>query len=307
MTRVIAYFIPRLLSLLLIVTLTFLLMKFLPGDPFNYEKALPKEIEKALKNHYGLNDPLLSQYLRYIKSLVLFDLGPSFRYENQTVNQIIKSGFPVSALLGLCALSLGVGGGILLGSLSACFHRSWPDFLILALTALSISIPSFILGTLMQYFLGLKLGLLPIARWGTFSHLVMPALALAAMPCAFIARLTRTSIIDTLKQDFIRTARMKGVSEINILFKHVLRNSLLPVVTYLGPLTSNILVGSFVVEKIFAIPGLGQEFVNSVLNRDYTLIMGLTVFYSLLLLIALFVVDILYCLLDPRMRRSVFA
>jgi len=291
------------MALFAVVTLTFLMMKSLPGDPFNAEQALPKEIHHALREHYGLNDPWLIQYGRYLKGILTWDLGPSFRYKDRTVNKIIAESFPISATLGATALLLALSIGILGGTAAALLHGRREETLILIALALGISVPSFILGTLLQYFVALKWGLLPLARWGSFSHVILPALALAAMPSAFIARLVRSNLIETLQQDYIRTARIKGLSETRILVVHALRNALLPVVTYLGPLTANILVGSFVIEKIFAIPGLGQWFVNSVLNRDYTVIMGLTVFYSLILLSATTLVDFAYGLLDPRLRR----
>jgi oligopeptide transport system permease protein len=298
------YLWPRLLALLAIITLTFTLMKVLPGDPFTDEQALPASIHQALRTHYGLEDPWLTQYVRYLKRIVTWDLGPSFRYKDQTVNEMIAEGFPVSALLGLEALVLALTLGITLGAFSAFYPHRWPDVGAFCLIALAISVPSFILGALLQYVFALKWGLLPVARWGTFSHSILPALALAALPCAFIARLVRANLSEVLKQDYIRTARAKGLSETRILFVHALRNAVLPVVSYLGPLSANVLLGSFVVEKIYAIPGLGQSFVNSVLNRDYTVIMGCTVFYSVIMLTLLLVVDLVYCLIDPRLRRS---
>lgn len=297
--------ISRLVALLAIITLTFLLMKILPGDPFNQEQALPKEIHKALRKHYGLDDPWHLQYVNYLKAVATWNLGPSFRYKDQTVNQIIQQGFPISATLGIEAFFLALSTGLLLGTLAALYHRQWQETLILIFSALGISLPSFLLASLLQYYFALKWGWFPIARWGGFIHTILPALALAALPSAFIARLIRTNLIEVLKQDFIRTARTKGLSETRIILAHALPNALLPVVSYLGPLTANILVGSFIVEKIFAIPGLGQWFVNSVLNRDYTMIMGSTVFYSFILLTTLVLVDIAYTILDPRVRKKV--
>ena len=293
----------RLIALFVIITLTFALMKALPGDPFSDEKALPKEIHAALRKHYGLDDPWYQQYSRYVTSILRWDLGPSFRY-NRTVNEIINEGFPVSAMLGMEALLLAICGGVLLGTLSAIHKGRWQDHAVLLFAALCISVPSFLLGSLLQYILGLKWGLFPIARWGSFWHTILPALSLAALPCAFITRLTRVNLIEVLKQDYIKTARAKGMSEGRIIIVHALRNALLPVLTYLGPLTTNILVGSFVVEKIFAIPGLGQWFVNSVLNRDYTVIMGTTVFFSLILMVLVFSVDLAYGWLDPRIKAA---
>jgi oligopeptide transport system permease protein len=292
----------RVLTLWVIVSLTFLLMQILPGDPFQAEQALPKEIHEALRKHYGLEDPLIQQYWRYVKALLKWDLGPSLIYKERTVNDIINEGFPVSAKLGLEALFLAIAAGILIGAVGAIYKGKWQDGCVLLIGALGISMPSFILASFLQYGLGFKLTLFPIARWGTFMHTVLPAISVAALPAAFIARMTRSNLTEVLEQDYIKTARSKGISEGRILWVHAMRNALLPVITYLGPLTANILVGSFVVEKIFAIPGLGQWFVNSVSNRDYTVIMGLTVFYSLILLGMVLLVDIAYRYLDPRVK-----
>jgi oligopeptide transport system permease protein len=294
----------RLTALFLVITLTFALMKCLPGDPFNHEQALPTEIHEALRTHYGLNDPWYVQYGRYLKNILTWDLGPSFRFKDRTVNEIICTNFPVSALLGIESLLLALGIGVSVGVVSARFANSWTDKTILLGMTLAVSLPSFILGSLLQYCLGLKLGFFPIARWESFAHSILPALSLAAFPAAFITKMVRSGLIETMQQPYIRTARAKGVSEIKIAAIHALKNALLPVVSYLGPLFANILVGSFIVEKIFAIPGLGQWFVNSVLNRDYTVIMGITVFYSFILLGAIALVDLIYVQLDPRLERK---
>lgn len=290
------------MALWVIITLTFILMQSLPGDPFYAEQALPQQIHEALRKHYGLDDPWYSQYLRYLKSIVQWDFGPSFRYKDRSVNDIIKEGFPVSAALGLEALALAISTGILLGTWSALNRHKWQDGTAMLIGAIGISVPSFILATLLQYFLSYRLGLFPVARWGSFVHTILPAISLAALPAAFIARMTRSNMIEVLKQDYIKAARAKGLSEPRIVCVHALRNALLPVLSYLGPLTANILTGSFVVEKIFAIPGLGQWFVNSVANRDYTVIMGTTVFYSIILLGTILLVDIAYGYLDPRIK-----
>ena len=294
----------RALTLFLVVSLTFVLMKGLPGDPFNQEQALPHEIYTALRKHHGLDDPLWVQYGRYLKQALTFDFGPSFRYKDRTVTQIIQTGFPVSATIGVGVLAIALLGGITLGAWAALREKKWQDPFVLGTTALCMALPSFVLGALLQFLVGLKLGWLPVARWGTFAHLILPALALALIPMAFIARLMRTSLLEVYKQDFIRTARIKGLSEQRILWCHALRNALLPIISYAGPLAANILVGSFAVESLFAIPGLGASFVTSVLNRDYTVIMGLTIFYSLVLLAMLALCDLLMALLDPRLHRK---
>lgn len=291
-------------SLFVIVSATFFLMKSIPGDPFSQERGMPPEILEALKEHYGLNDPWYVQYGRYLYSVVTWDLGPSFKYKGRTVNAIIHEGFPVSLALGSVSLLLALGMGVLLGTLAAMHRNRWQDYLAMLIAIIGISVPSFILATLLQYIFALKLGWFPVARWGTWQHMVLPAIALAALPTAFIARLTRSNMLEVLQMDYINTARAKGIAQWRVITRHALRNALLPVISYLGQLTVNILVGSFIIEKIFGIPGLGQWFVTSVSNRDYTVIMGTTVFYSIILLTAIFLVDILYVVIDPRIRTN---
>jgi oligopeptide transport system permease protein len=290
------------LSLFTVATLTFFLMVSIPGDPFIQEKAVPEEILKAMYKHYGLDQPLYVQYGRYLKGLITWDLGPSFKYEGRTVSEIIEEGFPVSAILGLEALALSLIGGITVGAIAAFNHLRLKDHLMMSLAVLGISVPSFLLASFLQYFLAMQLDLLPVARWGSFAQTIMPAISLAAFPLAYIARLTRSNMIEVMNQDYILTAKSKGLSSFQILSRHILRNALLPVVTYLGPLTAAILTGSFAVEKIFGIPGLGQWFVMSITNRDYTVIMGTTMFWSALLLFMVFISDLLYCLIDPRIK-----
>jgi oligopeptide transport system permease protein len=289
-------------SLFAVATLTFALMQAIPGDPFTEEKAVPEEILKAMYHHYGLDLPWYQQYLRYMKGLITWDLGPSFKYQGRTVTEIIKEGFPVSMVLGVEALAISIFAGISLGSLSALKHGKWQDRLMMVIAVLGISVPSFILATFLQYLFGMKLDWLPVARWGTVSHSILPALSLAALPMAFIARLTRSNMVEIMQQDYIHTAKSKGLNSFSIIYRHCLRNALLPIITYLGPLTTAILTGSFAVEKIFGIPGLGQWFVMSITNRDYTVIMGTTVFYSAILMVSVFIVDILYTVIDPRIK-----
>lgn len=287
-------------SLFLITVATFFLMHTIPGDPFMQDKAIPEEILKSMRAYYGLDQPLYVQFFNYLDGVIHGNLGPSFKYEGRTVNDIIRSGFPISCYLGLETLIISVFGGIFLGSIAALKFRSLADYLTMVIAVIGISVPSFILATFLQYLLAMKLSLLPVARWGSFSHTIMPALALSALPLAFIARLTRSNMIEVLQQDYIQTARSKGLSSYQIILKHVLRNSILPVVTFIGPLTASIMTGSFAIEKIFGIPGLGQWFVLSITNRDYTVIMGLTLFYSAILLLSVFIIDLVYCLIDPR-------
>lgn len=296
--------ISNLLALFLIISITFFLMKAIPGDPFTSEKALPKEILDSLRDHYHLDDPWYTQYGHYLKSVVSLDLGPSFKYKGRTVNEIIQSGFPVSATLGIEALLISLSLGLLFGTLAALKRNHWQDYLSMIFSVLGISVPSFIMAAFLQYLLAIKLDLFPVARWGSFSQSILPAISLAALPTAFIARLIRASMVEVLTMDYIKTARSKGLFERQVIFGHALRNAILPVITYLGTLTTNILTGSFVIEKIFGIPGLGQWFVNSIANRDYTVIMGITVFYGFLMLSTIFLVDILYSFIDPRIKMG---
>ncbi len=290
------------LSLFLVATITFFLMQAAPGDPFMQEQAIPEEIMRSMYAHYGLDQPWYVQYVKYLKGLVTWNLGPSFKYEGRTVNDIIREGFPVSLVLGLQAIAISLFSGVVLGTIAAVKRSRWQDLVAMVIAVIGISIPNFIMATFLQYLFAMKLDLFPVARWGSLAHSVLPAFSLAALPTAFIARLTRTNVVEVLEQDYIQTARSKGLSIRKVVIKHVLKNSLLPVITYLAPLCSTILTGSFIVEKIFGIPGLGGWFVTSITNRDYTVIMGVTVFYSALLMLCILVVDILYTFLDPRIK-----
>jgi oligopeptide transport system permease protein len=277
-------------------------MHAIPGSPFTTDEGVPEEIIRAMERHYHLDDPLLIQYKNYLKGLMSWDFGPSFKYQGRSATSIISDGLPVSLTLGAEALFLALSMGILLGSVAALKRNGWQDVSCMIAAVVGISVPSFIMATFLQYIFSMQLDLLPVARWGGISHAILPALALSAMPTAFLARLTRANMVEVLQQDFILTARSKGLNAWRILFKHVLRNTLIPIVTFIGPLTASVLTGSFVVERIFGIPGLGQWFVMSVQNRDYTVIMALTIFYSALLMLCVFIVDILYCLIDPRIK-----
>ncbi|WP_134698893.1 ABC transporter permease [Ammoniphilus sp. YIM 78166] len=292
------------ISLFLIVSATFFLMKAIPGDPFTSEKSVPKEILESMKEHYGLNDPLHIQYVKYLGSVATWDLGPSFKYKARTVNDIINDGFPVSFTLGLSALLIAVSFGLVLGVIAALYHNKWQDYTAMVIAVLGISVPSFILATFLQYVFAMKLGWFPVARWGTLQQVVLPAFALSALPMAFIARLTRSNMLEVLAQDYIKTAKSKGMSKFTTTYRHALRNALMPVITYLGPLSASILTGTFVIERIFGIPGLGSHFVTSIGNRDYTVIMGTTVFYSIILLFMILLVDLAYGIIDPRIKLS---
>lgn len=302
------YFVRKLFSLVttlfLVSTITFFLMHSIPGDPFLQDKAIPEEILAAMNHHYGLDQPLYIQYWKFIQGALHGDLGPSFRYEGRQVTEIISEGFPISLTLGLEALAVAIPFGIALGSWAAWKRGKWADHLAIIVAIIWISVPSFILATFLQYLLAMKLKLFPIARWGTFLHTVLPVLSLAALPTAVIARLTRSNTIEVLTQDYLLTAKSKGLSSFVIFRRHLLRNSLLPVISYLGPMSAAIFTGSFAVEKIFGIPGMGQWFVTSITNRDYTMIMGMTLFYCAFLLGTVFIADLLYRLVDPRISHA---
>lgn len=293
-----------LLSLFIIVTATFFIMRIAPGSPFASEKSLPPEIMENFNEKYGLNDPWYEQYFRYLGQVVQWDFGPSMKYKGQTVNSIISDGFAVSLTLGAEALLIAIGGGILLGIIAALRHNRWQDYSAMVIAVIGISIPSFILAAGLQYILAFKMGLFPIARWESFSSTILPAFALAATPLAMIARLTRSSMLEVMNQDYIKTAKSKGLSARAVTYKHAIRNALLPTITYIGLLFAGIITGSFIIENIFAIPGLGKQFVVSITNRDYSVIMGTTVFYSVILLFSMLILDIVYGFIDPRIKLA---
>lgn len=286
----------------IVITITFFLMHTIPGGPFTAEKSLPPYVLHSIEERYKLNDPLYKQYGDYLCNLVQGDLGPSFKYPGRSVNDIIKDGFPVSFKLGIEAILIAIIIGIPAGILAGVKKDKWQDRAVNFFTTLGVAVPSFVVAALLIYVLSTKLHLLPAAMWNGWRYEIMPALALSGMPMSFIARLTRSSMLDILSQDYIKTARAKGLSWSKVLIKHALPNSLIPVVTYLGPMTASILTGSFVIETIFAIPGLGQYFVTSIYNRDYTVILGVTIFYSVIVIVLNMVVDLLYPLLDPRIK-----
>lgn len=291
-----------LVSLFFIVTLTFLLMQAAPGGPFASEKKLPPKLEEQMNEAYGLNDPIHVQYIDYLTRIAKWDFGPSFKYVGQSVNDIISRSFPYSLVLGLESILLALSIGVLLGVIAALYHNKFPDYIAMVIAVLGISVPSFVLAAVLQYVFAFKLQVLPIAKFDSFAHTILPAVALAATPLAFIARLMRSSMLEVLSSDYIKTAKAKGLNARVTIYRHGIRNAILPVISYLGPLVTAILTGSFIIETIFAIPGLGREFVTSVTNRDYTVIMGTTVFFAVLLLVSILIVDIIYSLIDPRIK-----
>ena len=302
------YMVTRMFSavivLLAIISITFLLMHAIPGGPFTAEKNIPALVLKNIEEHYKLNDPLWKQYFDYVRNLLSLDLGPSFKYAGRSVNDIIAESFPVSFELGMMSIAVAVFVGIPAGVAAALRQNQWPDYLIMLFATIGVSVPSFVLATILVYVLALQLGLFPAAMWSGIEYAVLPTLALAALPMAFIARLTRSSMLEVLAQDYIKTARAKGLPERTILYRHALKNALIPVVTYIGPMSAAVLTGSFIIESIFAIPGLGRHFVTSIYNRDYTVILGVTVFYSVLVIGLNLLVDLIYPLLDPRIKLA---
>lgn len=301
-----AYLIRRILStiplLLAILFFSFVFMRSAPGGPFDDERSLPPQIEANLQAKYHLDEPLGKQFLRYMGGLLQGDLGPSFKYQARTVNEIIAQSLPVSLTLGGFALAIALAVGVPAGVLGALHHNGIRDYFSMSFSLLGICVPNFILGPLLIMFFSFGLGWLPAGGWGTPSQIILPAITLGAIRAAYVARLARAGMLEVIHQDFIRTARAKGLRERVVVGKHALRVAILPVLSYLGPATASILVGSVVVERIFNIPGLGSFFVNSALNRDYTMAMGTVLLYSALLITLNLLVDILYAVVDPRVE-----
>ncbi|QVK18736.1 ABC transporter permease [Mycoplasmatota bacterium] len=295
-------FLSVIITLLVISFLTFVLMHLAPGNPFLSEKGLDPDVLEALNKRYGLDDHLIVQYFNYLKGLVQWDFGVSFKLKGMTVERMIKDGFKPTALVGFYGCILIVLLGIPLGIISALKHNKFIDRFSMFISVIGVTIPGFVFATLYLYVFSAKLGWAPPFGVGTFKHYIGPALCISFFSLAFVTRLTRTSMLEVLQQDYIRTARAKGLSNFKVLYKHALRNAVIPVVTYIGPMIAAILTGSFVIEKVFAIPGIGSYYTESVSNRDYTLIMGMTMFYAVFLVIAVFIVDILYAVIDPRIK-----
>ncbi|TQS72175.1 ABC transporter permease [Ornithinibacillus gellani] len=291
-----------LVTLWIIITLTFILMVSVPGSPFNSESSSNEIVQANLNKHYNLDQPKYIQYLEYIKSIATFDFGPSISKPHQSVNDLLGRGFPISFELGIISIAVAVLSGIILGIIAALRHNGIIDYLAMGLAVLGISIPNFILATLLIQQLAVNWEIFPVATWSSPAHMVLPVFALATGPMAIIARLTRSTMLEVLTQDYIKMARAKGLSPWKIIIKHALRNALMPVITIMGTLVAGVLTGSFVIEKIFAIPGMGKYFVESINHRDYPVIMGTTVFYSVFLIVMLFLVDIAYGILDPRIK-----
>tara|TARA_B100001964_G_scaffold60175_1_gene68237 strand:+ start:4078 stop:4992 length:915 start_codon:yes stop_codon:yes gene_type:complete len=300
------YFFKRVLHgipvLIVVATLTFIIMRLVPGGPFDEEKKLPPEILANIQAKYHLDQPVITQYLLYLKQLAQGDMGPSYKYIGRDVADIISDTFPVSITLGLLAMLVVVGVGVPAGMWSAYRQNSMVDRVCVFFAMLGVSIPSFVLGTVLVWLMSHKLHWFPPALWEGPRHMTLPALALGAPFTGYIARLTRSAVLEVLASDYIRTARAKGLSESVVLLKHALKNSIYPIVSVIGPLTAGLVTGSFVIEFIFSIPGMGSFFITAVTNRDYPLIMGVTLVYAVLIVLANIMVDIIYMWLDPRVQ-----
>jgi len=289
-------------TLFAVILFTFLLMHAVPGGPFTAERRLPEAVENALIKKYNLDAPLYKQFFDYVKGLLVFDLGPSFKHEGRTVNEFITLGFPLSARLGLLSILFILFLALPLGSISAIKNSKWQDLLIMFFATLGITIPSFVIATALMYVFAFRLGWFPVFGVSSVKGYVLPVIALSGYSLSFVTRLMRSSLLEVMGQDYIRTARAKGVSESGIIVKHAFRNAVIPVVTIMGPTVASLLTGSFVIEKIFALPGMGVHFVTSISNRDYTAIMGITIFYAAILVTMVFIVDIFYVMIDPRIK-----
>lgn len=311
--------------LFVIVTLTFFLIRLAPGGPFDREKAVPEEIKKRIEAYYNLDGPLIGQYADYLADLLRGNLGPSFKNSSYSVNEMIGTSFPVSLELGFYALCIALTAGLILGVIAALRPNTLTDYVPMSLAMVGICVPTFVLGPLLVLFFGLHLHWMPVSGWDPLFevyflsdspkvelHLdtlfnmkkILPSVTLAAMYTAYVARLARGGMLEILANDFIRTARAKGLSETRVVLRHALRGGIAPVVSFLGPAAAGLLSGSFVVETIFQIPGLGRQFVESAFNRDYTMIIGTVLFYATLIIVFNMIVDLLHTWLDPRLRHA---
>jgi oligopeptide transport system permease protein len=303
MKRIINLILSAIFTLLAISFLTFILMRIVPGGPFDSEKSLPPEVLESLNAKFKLNLPWYQQYFDYIYGVFFhFDFGPSIKYIGRTVTEIIQESLPVSLELGAYALAVAITVGIVLGTLAAAFRGTWLDYSSMFIAISGVSLPSFLVAAVSIIFFSVHLQILPAALWDGPEHRILPTLVLGLRPAAIIARLTRSSVLEVLYLDYVRTAKAKGLHPNTVLFVHVLRNALVPVITVLGPLSAQVLTGSFVIEHIFSVPGLASHFIQAVSNRDYPLIMGVTLLYASFLVCINTFVDVVYGIVDPRMR-----
>jgi oligopeptide transport system permease protein len=300
-TRRLLWIIPVLFA---VSVITFLLMHAVPGGPWAREKALPDAVEARLNAQYGLDQPLYEQYGRWAIAFATGDLGPSYRYQDRNVNDIVADGFWVTFQLGIMAFALAVLVGIPLGILAALGHNRWPDYLTTSISILGVTTPSFVLGILLIVFFSVQLGWFPTGGWEGPETWVLPTIALAGFPIAVIARYTRASMLEVTRKDYIRTAHSKGVRNQSVVSRHMIRNALIPVVTILGPTLAFLVTGSFIIERVFNIPGMGQFYLNAISTRDYSLLMAMTMLYAFAVAFLNVVVDVLYAYIDPRIRYS---
>ncbi len=293
-------------TLAIITTATFFLMRQLPGTPFDDEKMrlLSSEQRQEIFTKYGMDQPLLVQYGKYMLNIAKGDLGMSFVYTGQSVRSIILHRMEPSAIVGLQAVLIGLAIGLFLGIIAAYRHNSGIDYVTMIIAVLGVSVPNFVVAALLQYFFGIKWGILPVAFWNSYKHSILPSLALSFGVTAIIARFMRTEMLDVLNQDYMITAKAKGLSPLRILMKHALRNSIIPVVTMLGPIVVNLMTGSLAIENIYSIPGIGSLFVDSIKSNDYSTILGITIFYSAFYIFVVLIIDILYSFIDPRIRLA---
>ena len=295
-------FLSMLITILVITTITFFLMHIVPGDPFSLPRETPPIVRKNLEQKFGLDKPLMTQYLIYLGRIIRGDFGISMKYEGQSVIGKVVKGMPNSALIGLGGVLIGCFIGIILGIIAALNRGRGFDYIVIIIAILGVSIPNFVFGSLLQFLFGVKWTLLPVTGWGSFKYIVLPIAAATMQNIAFYARMLRTTMLDVLSEDYIYTAISKGLTKSEVIRKHVLRNSILPLVTSLGPMLAGVLMGNFVIERIFNIPGIGQAFIVAIQNSDFTMIMGLTIIFSAITVFLYFIVDILYGLVDPRIR-----
>ncbi len=288
------------LTLLAVVTITFIIMKIIPGGPFESESKVSDAAKANLEKFYGLDKPLIIQYLNYLKSIITWDFGPSMVSTSLTPNYIISNNLPITMQLGLQAITVALFGGLSLGIIAALYHNKLFDYIAVVVAIIGVSVPSFIMARIFTTFLAQKLGLFPVARWETFQHTILPTLTLAALPMAQITRLMRSSMLEVLGMDYIKTAKAKGLNRFTVVMKHAVRNAVLPVVSMLGTTVAGLLTGSFVIEKIYAIPGMGDALIKSIGNRDYPVIIAATVVYCIALICTTLTVDLIYPLIDPR-------
>lgn len=291
-------------TILVVITIAFFMIRLAPGGPFDQERQVPPEVAANLERAYHLDEPLTAQFVRYLGNVLTGEFGPSFRYRDFSVSELLADGFPISMQLGASAMILAILIGFSAGSLAALRRNTLSDMAVMGAAMTGIAVPNFVVAPIMTLVLGVWLSLLPVGGWGGINHAILPIIALALPQIATIARLTRGSMLEVLRADFIRTARAKGLSKRATVTGHAMRAAALPVLSYLGPATAGIITGSVVIEQIFGIPGIGRHFVQGALNRDYTLVMGVVIFYAVLIILLNLIVDLLYPLFDPRVRHD---